>query len=79
MFTVYPSVSVVIQSADTDTSVATSVVMIPVVSSSNQMLAHYHTTDVNLHNVSDVSVASVISPFTPHSSKVTTTNTGPEQ
>ena len=76
MFTVYPSVPAVIQSADTDTLVATSVVMTPVVSSSNQLLVHYHTPDINLHDVSDVSVASVISPFTSHSSKVTATNTG---
>ena len=33
MFTVYPSVPVVTQPADTDTSVATYVIMTPVVSS----------------------------------------------
>ena len=64
MFTVHSGAPVIKQSTDTDTSVATSIVMTPVVSSSNQLLTHYHTPDVILHDVSDVLVTSVISPLT---------------
>ena len=56
ILTVYSVAQLVRQSTDTDTSVATSVVMTPVVSSSNQLLTHYHTPDASLHDVSDVSI-----------------------
>ena len=76
MFTVYPSVPVIGQSTDTNTSVAVSAVVTYVVSGGNQLLAHYHTPDGSLHGVSDVTVTSVISPLTQHSSKVMAANTG---
>ena len=79
MFTVYPSVPVIGQSTDTNTSVAVSAVVTYVVSGGNQLLAHYHTPDGSLHGVSDVTVTSVISPLTQHSSKVMAANTGDAQ
>ena len=62
-----------------NTSVAVSAVITPVVSGSNQLLAHYRTPDGSLHDVSDVTVTSVISPLTQHSSEVMATNTGDVQ
>ena len=79
MFTVYPSVPVVGQSTDMNTSVAVSAVVTPVVSGGNQLLTNYHTPDSNLHDVSDVTVTSVISPLTQRSSKVMAANTGDAQ
>ena len=79
MFTVYPSVPVVGQSTDTNTSVAVSAVVTPVVSDGNQLLTNYHTPDSNLHDVNDVTVTSVISPLTQHSSEVMAANTGDAQ
>ena len=50
--------------------------MTPVVSSSNELLTCYHTPGVSLHGMSDVSVTSVVSPLTHHSSEMMTVSTG---
>ena len=49
--------------------------MTPVVSSNNQPLTHYYTSDVSLHGGSDISVTSVVSPLTQHYSELMAVNT----
>ena len=46
------------------------------VSTSNELSTCYHTPNVSLHGMSDVSVTSVVSPLTHHSSEMMTVSTG---
>ena len=74
-FTMYPSIPVIRPSTETKTSLANSVVVTPVVSSRNELLTCYHTPDVSLHDMSNVSVTSVVSPLTQPTTEMMTMST----